>query len=198
MSARLPRDAARVLGKLSERERLVITLRFGLDRGEPRTLEEVGDRFHLTRERIRQIETKAPTKMRHPVFNVDVHDLTGVYLVGSSSIGAHRGAASGVPGSARAVPAVGTGLRLRCGVAFTLLERRSVGASGLGGWVCDAGNGRSVRLLGAPCPSSLAFLGLLGLTSAFSLQLGERRALVHAHFGLLQSEAGRAPRGGHC
>jgi RNA polymerase sigma factor (sigma-70 family) len=78
MSARLPRDAARVLGKLSERERLVITLRFGLDRGEPRTLEEVGDRFHLTRERIRQIETKAPTKMRHPVFNVDVHDLTGV------------------------------------------------------------------------------------------------------------------------
>jgi len=78
VSALLPRDAARVLGKLSERERLVITLRFGLDRGEPRTLEEVGDHFQLTRERIRQIEAKALTKLRHPVFNVDVRDLIGV------------------------------------------------------------------------------------------------------------------------
>jgi len=78
VSALLPRDAARVLGKLSERERLVITLRFGLDRGEPRTLEEVGDHFQLTRERIRQIEAKALSKLRHPVFNVDVRDLIGV------------------------------------------------------------------------------------------------------------------------
>jgi RNA polymerase sigma factor (sigma-70 family) len=78
VSALLPRDAAKVLGKLSEREQLVITLRFGLDRGEPRTLEEVGEQFQLTRERIRQIEAKALAKLRHPVFNVDVRDLIGV------------------------------------------------------------------------------------------------------------------------
>jgi RNA polymerase sigma factor (sigma-70 family) len=76
-AAMLPGDAAKILFKLSERERLVITLRFGLDRGEPRTLEEVGEHFQLTRERIRQIEAKALAKLRHPVFNVDVRDLIG-------------------------------------------------------------------------------------------------------------------------
>lgn len=55
-----------VLGSLSERERKVIELRFGLTDGHPRTLEEVGREFGVTRERIRQIEHKTLVKLRHP------------------------------------------------------------------------------------------------------------------------------------
>jgi len=55
-----------VLSSLSERERKVLELRFGLGDGYPRTLEEVGRQFRVTRERIRQIEAKALRKMRHP------------------------------------------------------------------------------------------------------------------------------------
>ncbi len=55
-----------VLNTLSERERKVLRLRFGLDDGRPRTLEEVGREFKVTRERIRQIEGKALRKLRHP------------------------------------------------------------------------------------------------------------------------------------
>jgi RNA polymerase primary sigma factor len=55
-----------VLSSLSERERKVLELRFGLGDGFPRTLEEVGRQFRVTRERIRQIEAKALRKMRHP------------------------------------------------------------------------------------------------------------------------------------
>jgi len=55
-----------VLGKLTPRERDVIRMRFGLDDGSPRTLEEVGRHFKVTRERIRQIEAKALKKLRHP------------------------------------------------------------------------------------------------------------------------------------
>jgi RNA polymerase primary sigma factor len=55
-----------VLCSLSERERKVLELRFGLGDGAPRTLEEVGKQFRVTRERIRQIEAKALRKMRHP------------------------------------------------------------------------------------------------------------------------------------
>ena len=55
-----------VLGTLTERERQVIRLRFGLDDGRARTLEEVGREFHVTRERIRQIEAKALRKLRSP------------------------------------------------------------------------------------------------------------------------------------
>ncbi len=55
-----------VMGDLSEREQQVLRLRFGLDDGHSRTLEEVGLRFHVTRERIRQIEAKALRKLRHP------------------------------------------------------------------------------------------------------------------------------------
>jgi RNA polymerase primary sigma factor len=55
-----------VLSSLSERERKVLELRFGLGDGYPRTLEEVGKQFRVTRERIRQIEAKALRKMRHP------------------------------------------------------------------------------------------------------------------------------------
>ena len=56
----------KVLDQLSERERTVISLRFGLEDGHPHTLEEVGREFGVTRERIRQIESKSLSKLRHP------------------------------------------------------------------------------------------------------------------------------------
>jgi RNA polymerase primary sigma factor len=59
-------DLWSMLGTLSDREKKVLALRFGLVTGEPRTLEEVGREFTLTRERIRQIEAKALSKLRHP------------------------------------------------------------------------------------------------------------------------------------
>ena len=55
-----------MLGTLTDRERKVLRLRFGLDDGRQRTLEEVGKEFDVTRERIRQIEAKALRKLRHP------------------------------------------------------------------------------------------------------------------------------------
>ena len=55
-----------VINKLSDREQKVLRLRFGLDDGKPRTLEEVGKEFNVTRERIRQIEAKALRRLRHP------------------------------------------------------------------------------------------------------------------------------------
>jgi len=61
----LREQIANVLETLTDRERDVIKLRFGLDDGYPRTLEEVGKRFNVTRERIRQIEAKALKKLRH-------------------------------------------------------------------------------------------------------------------------------------
>jgi RNA polymerase sigma factor (sigma-70 family) len=65
-TALLPEEIARLLAPLDDREREILKLRFGLDRGEPRTLEEVGEHFNLTRERIRQIEARAMSKLRHP------------------------------------------------------------------------------------------------------------------------------------
>ncbi len=62
----LREDINDVLGTLSSRERDVLRLRFGLDDGRSRTLEEVGQQFGVTRERIRQIEAKALRKLRHP------------------------------------------------------------------------------------------------------------------------------------
>ena len=62
----LQEQLAKVLDSLSERERKVIELRFGLEDGHPRTLEEVGREFGVTRERIRQIESKTLSKLRHP------------------------------------------------------------------------------------------------------------------------------------
>jgi RNA polymerase primary sigma factor len=56
----------RVLCDLSDREQRIIQLRFGLMDGHPRTLEEVGREFGVTRERIRQIESKTLAKLRHP------------------------------------------------------------------------------------------------------------------------------------
>jgi len=64
-----------VLDTLHERERAVLYLRFGLDGDEPQTLEQLGERFALTRERIRQIEAKAMTKMRHPAMPTNIRQL---------------------------------------------------------------------------------------------------------------------------
>ena len=74
-TALLPGEICRLLEALDEREAKIIRLRFGLDRGEPLTLEEVGRHFQLTRERIRQIEAKAMSKLRHPSVSNDVQDL---------------------------------------------------------------------------------------------------------------------------
>ena len=74
----LPEEISRLLAPLDSREREILKLRFGLDRGEPRTLEEVGDHFELTRERIRQIEARAMSKLRHPSSDTGARDLLAV------------------------------------------------------------------------------------------------------------------------
>ncbi len=74
----LPDEIKRLLSPLDEREREILTLRYGLDRGEPRTLEEVGEHFNLTRERIRQIEARAMSKLRHPSSDTGARDLLAV------------------------------------------------------------------------------------------------------------------------
>ena len=76
-SAEMPADAAtrtllneavkQALGELNDREQAVVRLRFGLDDGQMRTLEEVGKEFGVTRERVRQIEAKTLAKLRHPI-----------------------------------------------------------------------------------------------------------------------------------
>ena len=76
--ALLPEEIGRLLSPLDEREREILKLRFGLDRGEPRTLEEVGEHFALTRERIRQIEARAMSKLRHPSADTGARDLLSV------------------------------------------------------------------------------------------------------------------------
>jgi RNA polymerase sigma factor (sigma-70 family) len=77
-TALLPDEINRLLSPLDEREREILRLRFGLDRGEPRTLEEVGEHFNLTRERIRQIEARAMSKLRHPSSDTGARDLLTV------------------------------------------------------------------------------------------------------------------------
>ena len=62
----LQNEVRNVLGELNEREKDVVIMRFGLDDEQPRTLEEVGKHFGVTRERIRQIESKTLAKLRHP------------------------------------------------------------------------------------------------------------------------------------
>ncbi|MEI2697339.1 MAG: sigma-70 family RNA polymerase sigma factor [Microthrixaceae bacterium] len=76
--AALPGDVATMLDSLDVREREVLVLRYGLDRGQPRTLEEVGAEFHVTRERIRQIEARAMSKLRHPSARAEAADLLTV------------------------------------------------------------------------------------------------------------------------
>jgi RNA polymerase sigma factor (sigma-70 family) len=76
-AALLPAEIEKLLAPLDERERKIIALRFGLDSGEPRTLEQVGEYFNLTRERIRQIEARAMSKLRERT-DINAHDLLGV------------------------------------------------------------------------------------------------------------------------
>ena len=68
-TALLPDEIAKLLVPLTRREREVVTMRFGLDRGESRTLDQVGAHFDLSRERIRQIEVRAMAKLRHASCN---------------------------------------------------------------------------------------------------------------------------------
>ncbi len=74
-NALLGDEIARLLAPLDAREATIIRLRFGLDQHAPRTLEEIGKQFNLTRERIRQIEAKAMAKLRHPCVDNGAHDL---------------------------------------------------------------------------------------------------------------------------
>ena len=71
----LPAEIAKLLSLLDERERQIVALRFGLDRGEPRSHDEVGELFDLTRERIRQIEARALARLRHPSADTGARDL---------------------------------------------------------------------------------------------------------------------------
>ncbi len=77
-TALLPAEVDKLLAPLEPREREILKLRFGIDRGEPRTLEEVGEHFNLTRERIRQIEARAMSKLRHPSADTGARDLLAV------------------------------------------------------------------------------------------------------------------------
>ena len=79
MNFSLKEKMASVLKKLSPREERIIRLRFGFEDGNPRTLEEVGHVFAVTRERIRQIEAKALRKLRHPSHS----NLVRMFLEGS-------------------------------------------------------------------------------------------------------------------
>jgi RNA polymerase sigma factor (sigma-70 family) len=78
VTATLPREIARLLAGLSEREREILRLRFGIETGEPLTLEQVGALFNLTRERIRQIEARAMSKVRHPCSDTGAAGLLSV------------------------------------------------------------------------------------------------------------------------
>ena len=84
-----------MLDTLTERERKVLELRFGLGDGYSRTLEEVGRQFQVTRERIRQIEAKALRKMRHPT---RIRQLEGFLECRGRNGKIHRGVSSPTPG----------------------------------------------------------------------------------------------------
>jgi RNA polymerase sigma factor (sigma-70 family) len=74
-TALLGDEVNKMLVALDEREQEILRLRFGLDRGQPRTLDEVGEHFSLTRERIRQIEARAMSKLRHPTLDCGAREL---------------------------------------------------------------------------------------------------------------------------
>ena len=74
-SSLLPAEVARFLNRLSDEERQVLRLRYGLDRGEPRTQGEVGEALQLTAERVRRIERDAIGKLRRQLVGGDAHDL---------------------------------------------------------------------------------------------------------------------------
>jgi len=75
LMATLPREISRLLGVLGDREQEVLRLRYGLERGEPLSIDEVAAHFHLSRERIRQIESRAMSKLRHPSVDTGARDL---------------------------------------------------------------------------------------------------------------------------
>ena len=70
----LQRQLESLLDSLSEREAGVIRMRFGLGDGQPKTLDQIGDTFGVTRERIRQIESKTMAKLRHPSRSQSLRD----------------------------------------------------------------------------------------------------------------------------
>ncbi len=71
--ALLPAEIEKLLALLDDRERRILSLRFGLDRGEPRTPDEVGQIVQLSRERVRQIEARALSRLRHPSAELEAH-----------------------------------------------------------------------------------------------------------------------------
>ena len=77
-AALLPIEISRLLSRLRERERQVISFHYGLAGGEPRTLGQVGERFNLSRERIRQIEASAMLRLRHSSSHTGARDLLSV------------------------------------------------------------------------------------------------------------------------
>ncbi|MEY2880714.1 MAG: hypothetical protein RLZZ15_3094, partial [Verrucomicrobiota bacterium] len=104
-----------VLDTLTERERRVLSLRFGLVDGYSRTLEEVGKQFKVTRERIRQIEAKALRKMRHPTRIRQLHGFFDAEQIDNAqnlmkvAATSRPGGAPGAPGAATATPFPGVG-----------------------------------------------------------------------------------------
>src|SRR6266705_3794905 len=97
---------ADVLCTLTERERKVLELRFGLGDGYSRTLEEVGKQFKVTRERIRQIEAKALRKMRHPTRIRQLHGFFDAEQIDNAQ-NLMKIAATSRPGGAAPAPAGG-------------------------------------------------------------------------------------------
>ena len=77
MDRETPEPAAAGAPAATEREREVVRMRYGLTDGEPRTLEEVGRAFGVTRERVRQIEAKSLAKLRHPHLSAQLRDYLG-------------------------------------------------------------------------------------------------------------------------
>jgi RNA polymerase sigma factor (sigma-70 family) len=75
LAALLPDEIDALLTALDQRERFIVTARFGLDGGEPQTLDEIGGQLRLSRERIRQIEVRAMSKLRHPANAEHARDL---------------------------------------------------------------------------------------------------------------------------
>ncbi len=73
--ALMPKETEKMLRTLTEREQDILAMRFGIRTGQPKTLEEVGDALELTRERVRQIEARAMSKLRHPSSDLSTRDI---------------------------------------------------------------------------------------------------------------------------